>query len=209
MFHLPQEIQRYIFEFDPTFHKKYHKCIQQIEQTSLKIGDTVMLEENLMDSFYLPKSKCFQEYRVVNIVQNSNGTITWVELNSFQFYKHFELKKVIRQNNTVIYFSFLTKTFSFHHSRFLFDFLLFDSVTFDMDGFIHHEDQIQCYVKYRPYFQQSFQVKKCFPNDTVELDRIGIVPKMFLKLSPFSESYPNEYSMFIEKRQKVSEHYYF
>ena len=53
MFHLPQEIQRYIFEFDPTFHEKYHKCIQQIEQTSLKIGDTVMLEENLMDSLFI------------------------------------------------------------------------------------------------------------------------------------------------------------
>lgn len=204
MFHLPNEIQAEIYCFDSTYHELFQKCLEELTSKILKIGDTVMLDENLIDVFYLPKYKCFQPYTVSNMIRSQCGTFDWIELNSTQYYRTYELKKLLHFKNVICYYSFLTKTFQYRHSRLLYDFYHGDLVEFDEEGFRGDENSVAKYMKFSLYFGRAYKVTQRCGENHVFLHGVGKIPNKYLKLSKYSPSYPVEYDEFLKKRQLIS-----
>jgi hypothetical protein len=202
-FNLPTEIQAEIYLFDSTYHEVFQKCLRELTSKILKIGDIVMLEENLVDVFYLPKHKCFQPYIVSNMIRSQCGYFNWIELNSTQYYRIYELKKVLHFKDIVYYYSFLTKTFQYFHSRLFYDFQRGDLVEFDKEGFRGSETSVAKYAKFSVFFGKTFQVEQREGESEVFLKGVGKIPNKYLKLSKFSPSYPEEYDEFLKKRNLV------
>lgn len=200
---LPQEIQREIYLFDPTYHEIFKQCLEELTSKTLKVGDKVMLEENLIDFFYLPKHKCFKEYIISNMVRSRCGTSDWIELNETQYFRTYELKKVLCIQNVQCYYSFLTDSFQYFHSRLFYDFQYGDYVEFDEEGFRGEEDPVAKYMKFSVYFGLAYKVQQRIGEHEVFLEKVGKIPKKFLKLSKLSPSYKVEYEDFLKKRKLV------
>ena len=201
MIPLPKEILIMIYEFDPTYHEIFKKTMVELESKSLKEGDEVMLEENLVDPIFLPKYKCFQKYTIERMVHSRCGSYYWVELNNAQFFRTYELKKVSKNEDGIeYYFSFLTNMYYFHHSRLLFDFKLNDIVEIDVEGFRGEENPILQYSKFISYIHRNFKVLFVIDSDHVQIDLIGKIKKKYLKLSSCDENYRKEFALFCERR---------
>ena len=205
MFSLPQEIQQYIYEFDPTYREKFQICLLELKSKSIKEGDIVMLNENLLDNFYLPKTKCFTKYYVVRVYESIVNGSPWIELDSYQFYKIHELKKVIEDGPFEYYYSFLNQKYTHCHSRLLYDFQVGDNVMFDPDGFRYFNDHVRDYTHYSRFFGLSYCVLSNFGEYTVELERLGEIPRIYLKLCPTSSDYQQEFSYYLEQRKLASD----
>ena len=201
MIPLPKEILIMIYEFDPTYHEIFKKTLVELESKSLKEGDEVMLEENLVDPIFLPKYKCFQKYTIERMVPSRCGSYYWVELNNDQFFRTYELKKVSKNEDGIeYYFSFLTNMYYFHHSRLLFDFKLNDIVEIDVEGFRGEENPILQYSKFISHIHRNFKVLFVIDSDHVQIDLIGKIKKKCLKLSNCDENYAKEFALFCERR---------
>ena len=201
MIPLPKEILIMIYEFDPTYHEIFKKTLVELESKSLKEGDEVMLEENLVDPIFLPKYKCFQKYTIERMVPSRCGSYYWVELNNDQFFRIYELKKVSKNEDGIeYYFSFLTNMYYFHHSRLLFDFKLNDIVEIDVEGFRGEENPILQYSKFISHIYRNFKVLFVIDSDHVQIDLIGKIKKKYLKLSNCDENYTKEFALFCERR---------
>ncbi len=201
MFSLPKDIQQYIYEFDPTFREKFQVCLFELKSKIIKEGDIVMLNEILTDNFYLPKTKCFTEYCVIRVYDSIVDSSPWIELDSYQFYKLHELKKVIRDGPFKYYYSFLTKKYTHCHSRFVYDFQVGDRVIFDGEGFRYFNDNVRDYTRYNRFFGFSFCVISNLGDHSVELEQLGKIPRLYLKLCPTSNNYHEELSYYLEQRK--------
>ena len=200
MFLLPHDIKCYIYEFDSTFKIIFDDCLQELKSKQLNIGDSVMLNESLVNRLDIPKYRCFRPLQVTNIYESVFNT-PWIEVDYTFFYRKDQLKKIVLLDGIYLYYHFLTKMFSFHHSRLLYDFDVNDIVMFDLEGFRVLHVNIRQYTKYEKYFNQPHRVTLTIDQKTVYLENIGVVQRIFLKLHPTSEIYSQEYDKFIDYRQ--------